>query len=174
MQPESVKVNEYCEARPSRIHNMGLFARKDIPEGAKVIEYVGEKITKKESNRRGLELEEKAKKSGGGAVYIFELNKRHDIDGSVDYNYARFANHSCDPNCETDCIRGRIWITALREIKKGEEITYDYGYDLCHFLDHPCRCGAGNCPGYIVRQDQWPKLARILRKKKKNIPKAEK
>ena len=168
MEKEVIIVNRYCEARSSRIHNMGLFARRKIRKGTKVIEYIGEKLTKAESNRRGLEIEEKAKASGDGAVYIFELNKKYDIDGSVDYNYARFANHSCDPNCETDCIDDHIWIIALRTIQKGEEITYDYGYDLCHFLDHLCRCGADRCPGYIVRQDQWPKLARILKKKKGN------
>ena len=123
--------------RNSSIHNKGAFAIQDIPEGTRVIEYVGEKITKAESEKRSIRLIERAKKTGRGAVYIFELNKRHDIDGSVNYNLARFVNHSCDPNCETDIIRGRIWIIALRDIIKGEELSYDYGYDLDNFREHP-------------------------------------
>src|SRR3989338_7722577 len=91
----------YITVQKSRIHNRGVFARKDIPKGARIIEYVGEKITKSESDHRaGLPLERNRKNEHYGAVYIFQLNKKQDIDGNVPYNTALFINHSCDPNCE--------------------------------------------------------------------------
>ncbi len=158
----------YITVKGSSIHNKGVFAKKDIPEGTRIIEYVGEKITKKESDRRADEDIEASKKDNNkGAVYLFELNKRYDIDGNVPWNTARFINHSCDPNCETDIIKGHIWIIAIRDIKKGEELSYDYGYDLDSFEDHPCRCGSKNCVGYIVSEEHRPKLKRILSRKRK-------
>lgn len=93
-----------------------------------------------------------------GAVYLFDLNKRYDIDGDVPYNTARYINHSCTPNCETHIIRGHIWIEALKDIKKGEEITYNYGYDYDDYEDHRCNCQTDRCIGYIIDEDHWPKL----------------
>ena len=84
--------------RRSSIHHQGLFARSDIPPDTPVIEYIGEKITKAESDRRGQALLEKSRKTGGAAVYIFSLNSRYDIDGALTGNPARLINHSCDPN----------------------------------------------------------------------------
>lgn len=162
--------SEYIRVSRSGIHNKGVFAAKDIPKGTKVIEYVGEKITKAVSDKRAdrdIDLN-KENPDENGAVYIFELNKRYDIDGNVPYNTAKYINHSCNPNCETDIIRGKIWIIAIKDIKNGEEITYDYGYDLDNWEDHPCKCGSDNCIGYIVREEDWPKLKRILAKKKKS------
>jgi SET domain-containing protein len=154
---------KYWIVRGSAIHNRGLFARCDIPNDTPIIEYVGEKITKKESTRRGLELEEQARKTGGAAVYIFTLNQKYDIDGGHAGNPARLINHSCEGNCEAYIIRGRIWIYSTREIKKGEELTYNYGFDLDTWKDHPCRCGQPNCVGYIVDKQHWTKLRRILK-----------
>jgi uncharacterized protein len=154
--------SKYIVKKKSSIHGYGIFAKIDIPQGARIIEYVGEIITKAEAERRGPLLVEYAKKrSEAGAVYIFELNKRYDIDGHVHYNTAKYINHSCDPNCETEIIRGHIWITAKRDIKKGEELFYNYGYDLETFEDHPCRCGAKRCVGYIVDEDHWPALKKM-------------
>lgn len=155
------------KVKKSSIHNKGVFAACDIPEGTRIIEYIGEKITKAESDRRGVALFEESQKTGGGAVYIFTLNKRYDIDGNVKENKARFINHSCDPNCESQVKRGHIWIVSTRDIKKGEELSYDYGYDLEHFLEHPCHCGSKDCVGYIVAWDKRKKLKKILRKMKK-------
>lgn len=153
--------NPYALVRTSKIHSRGVFAKKDIPKGTRVMEYVGEKITKAESERRGPLLVKRAKKEKHlGAVYLFELNKRYDIDGNVPYNTARFINHSCAPNCEVDIIRGKVWIIALRNIEKGEEITYNYGYDLENYADHPCRCFSDRCVGYIVAEKHWSKLKR--------------
>ncbi len=154
----------YIVVRRSRIHNRGVFARKPIPAGTRIIEYVGERITKAEAQRRAeAALQRHRKDVDKGAVYIFELNKRYDIDGDVPYNTARFINHSCDPNCEVEIVRGRIWITALRDIAEGEELSYNYGYDLEDYEDHPCRCGAPRCPGYILAEEHWPRLRRKLR-----------
>ncbi len=148
----------------SSIHNRGIFAKHDIPNDTPIIEYVGEKITKAESRRRGDALMEKSKKTGCAAVYVFTLNKRYDIDGGKGRNPARYINHSCAPNCEAYIIRGRIWIYSLREIKAGEELTYNYGFDADTWDDHPCRCGSKRCIGYIVEEKQWPKLLRIFEK----------
>ena len=150
--------SEWCEVRESGIHEKGLFAKRDIPKGARVIEYVGRMVSKVESQRRATAQEARAKKSGEGAVYIFTLNKKYDVDGCVPYNAARFGNHSCDPNCETDIIKGRVYLIALRGIKAGEEIAYDYNFDLDNWADHPCRCGSGKCVGYIVGREYWPGL----------------
>lgn len=153
--------------KKSTIHGNGVFAARDIKEGERIIEYLGEKITKEESNRRGLEQEEKSKKTGEGAVYIFELDDEYDIDGNFDYNDARFINHACETNCEAENIDGNIWIVATCDIKKGEEILYNYGYALEHFFEHPCRCGKPNCVGYIVAVEDRVKLKKILARKRK-------
>ncbi len=146
----------------SGIHSRGVFAARAIPRAARIIEYIGVRVTKSESTRRGNELYERAKKSGSGLVYLFELNKRFDLDGNVAWNPARLLNHGCQPNCESQIVRGRIWIVARRGIKEGDELTYDYGYDIEHYKEHPCRCGSPKCVGYIVRQDQRRRLKRLL------------
>jgi SET domain-containing protein len=163
-----------CEVRVSDIHGRGLYATEDIEEGTDIIQYVGEKITKKESTRRALEWEEKARETGDGLVYIFELDEKYDIDGRLGDNPARYMNHSCDGNCEAVNCEGEIWITAIRDIEKGEELVYDYGYDMEHFMDHPCRCGSDNCIGYIVREDQREKVKKLLKSKKKKRGKKNK
>ena len=158
--------SQYIDVRDSKIHNIGIFAKKDIAKGTKILEYVGNKLTKKQSDKRYEEaMEDHKNGKEKGLVYIFELNKKHDLDGNVSWNTAKYINHSCDPNCETDIIKSHIWILALRDIKKGEELGYNYGYDLDDFEDHPCKCGSKNCVGYIVDEDHWPKLNKVLKKK---------
>ncbi len=164
---EDICDSDWCEIRNSPIHGRGLFATRDIPEGMRIIEYVGEKITKAESNRRGWAQFDKAQQTGEAGVYLFTLNKRHDIDGDVPWNAARLINHSCDPNCESQIIRGRIWILALREIKMGEELFFNYGFDLECYEDHPCGCGSKRCVGYIAGEEYWKELGKILKKKEK-------
>ena len=154
----------YIIVKKSKIHGKGIFAKTAIPAGARVIEYVGEKITKAESDRRYQRALERSQNGGGdkGIVYIFTLNKHYDLDGDVPWNTASLINHSCDPNSETESIRGHIWITALRDIKKGEEILYNYGYDLESWQEHPCNCGSKRCAGYIMDEDFWPVLKRKI------------
>lgn len=164
--PGRVKqVNAFCEVRLSPIHGRGVFATRPIRAGTRILEYIGERIDKEESNRRGLELFEQSQKTGGASVYIFDVNDEWDLDGNKEYNDARLINHSCAPNCEMVNDDDRLFLYSLRDIRPEEEITFDYGYDIEHFLDHPCRCGAPNCMGYIVSQSQWPQLRRILKKK---------
>jgi uncharacterized protein len=160
--------NKYILVKKSQIHSNGVIAKKDIPNKTRIIEYVGKKVTKAVSNKLAdIPLEKAKKNKNHGAVYIFELNKRHDIDGYVSYNLARYINHSCKPNCEVDIIRGHIWIIALREIKKGEELTYNYGYDYEDYDEHKCFCGQSNCVGFILAEDHWVKLKRKQRQKKR-------
>jgi len=132
--------NRLVFAAPSGIHRRGLFAWLPIAAGADVVEYDGPRWPAEEARRLVAE----------GNVYVFALDRRTVIDGSVVWNLARFANHSCRPNALSVKAAGRIWLRALRPIAKGEEITYDYGYSRKNYEDEPCRCGADNCAGYIV------------------------
>lgn len=159
-----VDYSKHLKIRKSKIHGRGMFTMVEIPKGERVIEYVGDKITKKESNRRAEVQLRRAAKSGTGSVYIFTLNQRYDIDGNVNYNRARLINHSCKPNCEVDIIRGRIWIISKRKIKEAEELSFDYGFDLDSFEDHPCTCKAPNCVGYIVSKNSWRTLKKRIGK----------
>ncbi len=156
----------YCDIASSGIHNRGLFATRDIPADVRIIEYVGEKIDKEESNRRGWEQIERAKATGEAGVYLFELNDEYDIDGNLPWNTAKLMNHSCDPNVEAQTVGGRIWFVSLKKIPKGEELTFNYGFDLENYKDHPCRCGTKRCVGYIVGEEFWPGLNRILTRTK--------
>ena len=136
------------EFRPSPIQGLGAFAAAPICAGKLMLEYVGEKITKTESVRR----------CEAGNTFIFELDDEWDIDGGVGWNPARFLNHSCAPNCDAENIEGQIWIVARREIACGEELTFNYGYDWEDHREHPCRCGAPDCVGYIVAEEFFPRL----------------
>ena len=159
--------SKYIEVRESAIHGTGVFARIKVPKGTKVIEYIGEKITKKESERRSIALIEKNHGSEtDGAVYIFEVNKHRDIDGNIPENTARFINHSCEPNCEPEVIKSHVWLISTRKIKEGEELSYNYGFDLEDYEEHKCKCGAKKCVGYITDEDNWPKLKKLITKKK--------
>jgi uncharacterized protein (TIGR00106 family) len=171
-QPKAT-TSPYCRVKKSSIHNKGIVAKKFIPEGTQVIEYVGEKVTKKRADEiYEQSLRDHQKDSSKGAVYLFVLNSRYDINGNVSWNTARYINHSCEPNCETDIIDDKIWIIATRDIEAGEELSYDYGYDLENWEDHPCRCGAKNCVGYIVADEHRDKLKRILKKRKEKKKKS--
>jgi hypothetical protein len=138
----------------SGLHGVGVFARDFIPEGERVLEYVGERITKAEAARREEERRARAAAGGDACVYIFELNQRFDLDGDVPHNPGKRINHSCAPNCEAQSDGQRVWVVARRDIAPGEELTYDYGFALRDARLHPCRCGAEECVGYIVARGQ--------------------
>ena len=107
------------KVKRSKVHGYGIFATKDIKKGVKIIQYIGEKILKAEGDARSASRIKKYLNSNRtGSVYIFELNKKYDIDGSVSYNKAKYINHSCDPNCEVDIINNEIWIFQLRKLKR--------------------------------------------------------
>jgi SET domain-containing protein len=117
---------------------LGLFATQPIPKGTKIIEYTGPRI----SNAQ-------VEKSNG--KYFFGLNKRWSIDGSGRENIARYANHSCQPNAEAIITRGRIWICAKRNIKAGEEITYNYGKEYFEGIIKDIGCKCPKCRGGSAR-----------------------
>ena len=157
------------KVKKSKIHGHGIYANDNIKKGSKIIEYIGEKISKSEGNRRSEKRLKKYLNSDiSGSVYIFELNSRYDIDGEPLYNKARYINHSCDPNCEVEIINGHIWIVAIKNIKKGVELSYDYGYefDKDDYMDHICKCGKSKCIGYIISSDDWAKYKKFLKNKK--------
>lgn len=154
--------SELCEVRDSDIHGRGVYASAFIPKETRIIEYIGELIDKEESEKRALSQHAKSVESGDAAVYIFTLSKNYDIDGNVPWNTARLINHSCNPNCEAWIVGRRIYIYSLRDISKGEELGFDYGFDIECYEDHPCRCGAEGCVGYIVSRSQWPELKERL------------
>ena len=164
-------MNNNWQVKKSKVHGRGVFASQDIIKGKKIIQYIGEKVTRAEGDRRSeLRIKKHLKSKTTGSVYIFELNKNFDIDGTTLKNKARYINHSCRPNCEVQILRGQIWIKSIKNIRKGEELTYDYGYefDKDDYTDHKCYCGKKNCIGYIISKDQWPKYKRyILQNKKK-------
>lgn len=159
--------HELIIIKESKIHHKGIFAAKDIEKGTKIIEYIGDKLTKEESDKRADEqLEKAAKDQKEGLVYIFELNDEFDIDGNVPENDAKYVNHSCNPNCEIENDGQHIWIVAKKDIKQGEELYYNYGYDPEEFEDHPCLCGSDNCIGYIVAEEHWPEIRKKIEEKK--------
>ncbi len=143
--------NPFCDVRSSTIHGNGVFARSRIPAGTKVIEYLGERVTKEESLRRRL----------ADNFFVFTVTDEFDIDGAVEWNPARFINHSCAPNCEARIQDGRIWIIAARSIAAGEELSFNYGYDVEDYADHPCRCGAKECLGYMVAEEHFDEVRRL-------------
>jgi uncharacterized protein len=160
--------SEYIEIRSSKIHSNGIFASKDIPKGTKIIEYMGIKITKAQTDKLAdIHIGQAKKDKSKGLVYIFELNKKEDIDGNVSYNTARLINHSCSPNCETTGDDQHIWITSIKNIKKGEELSYDYGYNADNFKDHPCLCKSPNCMKYIIDRKLYSKFKRKLKRLKR-------
>jgi uncharacterized protein len=135
-----VAETELALFKSSPIHGIGGFAKAHIPVGTRILEYVGERISKPESLRR----------CEANNECIFALSDDQDLDGNVEWNPARFINHSCAPNCDAELDAERIWIAASRDIQPGEELTFNYGFDLEDYQEHPCRCGSPGCVGYIV------------------------
>lgn len=123
------------EKRRSRIQGWGVFATESIPKNTRIIHYAGEKITNQESLRR------EARYLKRGHIWCFKLNRLYVRDAAVGGNIARFINHSCAPNCYAQVIGDTIWIRAARNIRKGEELSYDYSTDGAGSM--PCRCRPG-------------------------------
>ena len=123
----------------SKIHRWGVYSTERIPAGRKVIEYTGEKISRRETKRRA---------DGNDLIYLFTLDAYWTLDGSVGGSGAEYINHSCDPNLTTRIIKGHILYISGRAIAPGEELTVDYRFDKkVERVD--CRCGAKSCRGTI-------------------------
>tara|TARA_Y100000590_G_C14989427_1_gene739510 strand:+ start:57 stop:527 length:471 start_codon:yes stop_codon:yes gene_type:complete len=136
--------------KASKIDKKGLYAKKNIAQGTRIIQYIGKLITKKQT-------ENNDKFDNDKDIYLFNLNNRYDLDGDFKWNTARLINHSCDPNCEVEGKGLEIWVTSTRFIKKGEELSYDYGFGFDQdYKQFPCKCGSKKCCGYIVREgSRW-------------------
>ena len=149
------------EVRNSRVHGMGEFSLRHIRKGTRVIEYLGERISHKEADRR-YDLKE----ANDNHTFLFIVDGRTVIDAGVSGNAARFINHTCDPNCESVTQNRRVFIEAIRPIEAGEELAYDYQIEWDP-QDPPdideifaCRCGSARCRGTML----WPGPAERLKK----------
>ena len=146
------------KVKKSNIDKKGLYASKDIKSGVKIIDYVGKLITKKEAQQN-------SKFDNTRDIYLFNINEKYDLDGEFKWNAARLINHSCNPNCEVEGEGLKLWISSLGEIKKGEELTYDYGFGYdADYKQFPCKCGSQNCAGYIVRQGSRWRIGKKIKK----------
>ncbi len=139
--------------RRSAIHGHGVFARRAIPAGARVVEYLGERISAEEADARNSQQDKDP-----GHVTLFAVDKRTVIDARRGGNAARFINHSCAPNCAAVLDGCRIFIESVRGIAPGEELTYDYhltyaGEHTAQILAlYRCRCGAPGCRGTMLKR----------------------
>src|SRR6266850_8361160 len=156
--------SELIDVRRSDVHGLGGFAAKRIPKGTRIIEYVGERVSHDEADRRYEE-----KDADDSHTFLFIVDSKTVIDAGVDGNDARFFNHSCDPNCESTVEKRRVYIEALRDIDAGAELTYDY--QIQREDDDPdniddvfaCRCGFPQCRGTML----WPTERKKPKKKAK-------
>jgi uncharacterized protein len=139
------------EVRRSRIHGRGVYATRRIPAGSRVVEYVGERISHEEADAR---YEDKG--ADDGHTFLFVVDDDTCIDAGVDGNEARYINHSCNPNCETIIEDGHVYIDAIRDIRPGEELGYDYQLtwestdEPAELALYACRCGAAQCRGTML------------------------
>jgi uncharacterized protein len=141
---------------------LGLFATEPIRKGAFIVEYKGPRLTSAAADR----LEAR------GSKYMYSVNDKWTIDGSGRSNVARYANHSCRPNAESDTVRGkggrnprggRVIIRAIKNIKPGQEIVYDYGDDYFKYVITPARCKCDKC---LARRAEARRLARLKAKRR--------
>jgi SET domain-containing protein len=149
--------------RSSSIHAAGCYTTSSIPKGVKVVEYTGPRISKRKAD---------AQFKDSKITYLFGVG-----DGSTvisGHGMAMYINHSCDANCETEEVRGRVWVMSVRPIKAGEELTYDYNLYDGDEEDATCYCGATICrrtmfsPEEVARKEKTE--ARKARKKAAGKP----
>ena len=124
----------------SAVHGHGVFAGERIRKNTRIIDYAGELIHNSESEER------EERYLAEGCIWVFRVNRNWSRDANVGGNIARFINHSCTPNCWFEVVDKTIWIRARRDIRKGEELTYDYRTDGEQTI--PCRCRPG-CPNKL-------------------------
>jgi hypothetical protein len=150
------------QTRRSGVHGKGVYAVADLAEGETLIEYVGEVITWDEALRR-----HPHDPSDPNHTFYFHIDEDHVIDAKVGGNSSRWINHSCDPNCEAEVDDGRVFIRALRNIRAGEELFYDYGlvidepYTPALKKQYPCWCGSKNCRGTLLAPKRGGKATKL-------------
>jgi SET domain-containing protein len=150
------------EVRDSPVHGKGVFALRRIHKGTRIVEYLGERVSHREADRRY-----ESKEASDNHTFLFIIDSKTVIDAGVDGNDARFINHSCDPNCESVIESRRVFIEAIRTIEPGDELSYDY--QIQREDDDPpnideifaCRCGFPQCRGTML----WPDPPRRQRRK---------
>jgi SET domain-containing protein len=120
----------------SPVHGYGVFAAETIGKGTRIIEYAGELVRNDEACE---EREERYRENG--ELWVFRVNRTWSRDANVGGNIARFINHACTPNCYFEIVDKTIWIRAARDIRRGEELTYDYHVIGARTI--PCRCRPG-------------------------------
>lgn len=152
------------QVRSSRIQGKGVFAARPIRRGARIVEYTGERISHEEAEARYDD-----RSMTRHHTFLFTVDDEICIDGNAKDNVARFINHSCDPNCQALDQRGRIFIYAKRPIKEGEELSYDYGYELeisprTAKKLYPCHCGAATCRGTIINIEAIEAPKKVVKK----------
>jgi SET domain-containing protein len=151
--------------RPFRVGRsrtgLGLFATKPIKKKTIIVYYRGQKITAAESEKR----------EARGNRYLYEINSKWVMDGASRRNVARYANHSCRPNCESDTRGHEIFIKAIKNIEPGDEITYHYGKNYFDMFLRPIGC---KCPKCIEkrREERSAKLKATKRRKAREARKA--
>jgi SET domain-containing protein len=156
----------YFEIRSSSIQGRGAFATRRIRKGTRLIEYVGERISHAEADRR---YDDDTMRRHH--TFLFTLNNRTVIDAAVSGNEARFINHSCDPNCEAVIDGSHIYIESIKTIQPGAELVYDYQYERAPDADesdearYPCRCGSPRCRGTILAPPKRKRAAAKSRRK---------
>jgi uncharacterized protein len=139
--------------RSSQIHAAGCYTTGPIKRRTRIVEYTGPHVSKQEADE---------KYQDSPTTYLFGLGDGSKvIDG---HGIAMFINHSCDPNCETDEVRGHVWIKALRNIEAGEELTYDYNLYDGDDDEALCNCGALNCRGSMYSHEELKRRARAARR----------
>ena len=166
------------QVRRSGVHGKGVFALQDLAEGETLIEYVGEVISWDEAQDR-----HPHDPKDPNHTFYFHVNEDRVIDALYGGNSSRWINHSCNPNCEADEDNERIFIKALRNIKAGEELSYDYGliidepYTKKLKAEYPCWCGHANCRGTLLSpkdREDTPKIPSQKKSKEKSKAKSEK
>jgi SET domain-containing protein len=139
------------QVRRSGVHGKGVFALRPIAAGERILEYTGEVIDWDEALRR-----HPHDPSDPHHTFYFHIDDGRVIDAKYGGNAARWINHACDPNCESDDSTGRVYIKALRDIAAGEELFYDYGLVIDERRTpklkkaYACRCGAARCRGTML------------------------
>jgi SET domain-containing protein len=133
------------QIRRSPIHRFGVFALERIPRGRKVIEYTGQRISRRALLRRARRMSRAACRK---LIYLARLNRYWTLDGGIGGSGAQFINHSCAPNLSRRRLRGHILLFSRRTIRKGEELTWDYRFPK-KLETISCHCGAPNCRGPI-------------------------